>query len=80
MGLGTLFKTKAESEKDRVFLYHENTRRTYAELFVRVRSLAAGLIEQGLRPGDIVASACPTARNSSKVFSRSAMRAEWPCP
>lgn len=62
MNLGLLLKQKAESEKDRVFFYFEDQRRTFGDLFARVSSLAAGLVKQGLKPGDkvgIYLSNCP---------------------
>ena len=55
MGLGKLLKERAETEKQRNFLYYEGVRYSYNEFFHRVQSLAGGLIELGLAPGERVA-------------------------
>ena len=55
MGLGKLLEQRAKSDRDRIFLYYEGESWNYGEFFKRVKSLASGLIDQGLKPGDRVA-------------------------
>jgi len=67
MGLGKLLEQRARAGKDRVFLYYQDRKLTLGEIFQRVRSLAAGLVEQGLKPGDragIYLPNCPEAIES----------------
>jgi long-chain acyl-CoA synthetase len=68
MGLGKLLEERARSEKDRVFLHFEDRQATYAGLFQRVRSLAAGLLEQGFKPGDRAAINLPNCPEFIESF------------
>lgn len=67
MGLGKLLEERARADRERVFLYYQDRKLTIGEIFQRVRSLAAGLFEQGLKPGDrvgIYLPNCPEAVES----------------
>lgn len=65
MQITRLFRQSVQTEPNTTATLYLGRRRTYAEVEDRVSRLAAGLIAQGIRPGDRVAMVSP---NSDKLF------------
>jgi long-chain acyl-CoA synthetase len=68
LSLATVLAEAARRYPDKVAVIDGDQRITYAQLWREARAMAAGLVAQGVRPGDAVALICPNVADFPRAY------------